>query len=621
MQNIILDNRGGNAEPRIPPLSRLIKVAILLGFLTFASRELNLSSWSSGGDTILWPSNAFVVGILLCNPKRQWPAYIAVGCLIDLSVNFSLHYAPHVCVYFTCCNLLEVLLAAVPLYPIIAPKPDLTERQQLIPFLLYGVVLAPFIASFCASFMISGHFSLMAIHEFPSWFAADALGMATIAPLYLAFQDQEGFPGRSPQEVVGLFALLSVVTVAIFWQTRFPFLFLMTPFLLLLGVRLGMAGSALGLLLVSIIGGFLTTAGHGPVALMHMNTLAQRDRVFQFFIATAMLLLYVNEVLISESRHLQADLEGSERRFRLLAEASNDIILLTNLEGRHDYISPSVFEVLGWRQEEVLGGRYQDFVHPEDVGALEHLFQDCLAGVAHGVMEYRCRKADNTYIWLEVNPRLFHDSESGTPAGFVNVTRDISWRKAQEEERNRAFETVEQMASTDSLTGIANRRRFDAVLEQEWLRAGREQTNLSLLIMDVDLFKSYNDIYGHLRGDECLRSIVGAVQQKIRSGDLVARYGGEEFVVVLPGTESDGALQLAERMRRAVEDLAMPHSGNPCGLVTLSVGCATLKPRAGSASGLLVHAADRALYQAKELGRNRVQSAGLFPGSESALVN
>jgi len=234
----------------------------------------------------------------------------------------------------------------------------------------------------------------------------------------------------------------------------------------------------------------------------------------------------------------------------------------------------------------------------------------CREGKPVETLTYRCLRKDGGYVWMEANLRLYHDERTGEPIGFVNVVRDVSGRKAAEEELNRTFRLVENLAMVDGLTGIANRRRFEEKMDEEWRRAMRDGSLLSVLMIDVDHFKPYNDIYGHVLGDGCLRQIAVAAQRVIhRSSDLFARYGGEEFVAVLPNTDSGGAQLVAEQIRLAVEMLGLPHSGNPHGVVTVSIGCATQALGHDAVSTVLVEAADQALYQAKSAGRNRVEVA------------
>jgi diguanylate cyclase (GGDEF)-like protein len=211
---------------------------------------------------------------------------------------------------------------------------------------------------------------------------------------------------------------------------------------------------------------------------------------------------------------------------------------------------------------------------------------------------------------VEVNPRLYRDPSTGHPRGFVNIVRDISDRRRAEDKLNEAFRMVEGLASVDGLTGLANRRRFDETLEQEWLRAQRDQTPLSLLMIDVDHFKLYNDLYGHLAGDDCLRQIAQSVRRLAhRPADLCARYGGEEFAVILPGNGQPGALEIATRICQVIEQLRIPHADCPWGVVTLSIGVATCFPVTGQEHSLVVQAADAALYRAKRSGRNRAETA------------
>ena len=168
----------------------------------------------------------------------------------------------------------------------------------------------------------------------------------------------------------------------------------------------------------------------------------------------------------------------------------------------------------------------------------------------------------------------------------------------------------QRLANTDALTLVANRRRFDECLDQEWRRLVREQAPLSLILCDIDFFKAYNDTYGHQAGDYCLQQVAKAIAQCVqRPADLVARYGGEEFAVILPFTESSGAVCVAENIRCRVKALEMDHANSPLGKkVTLSLGVASTIPSLESCPEALISNADKSLYQAKQLGRDRAIS-------------
>lgn len=185
--------------------------------------------------------------------------------------------------------------------------------------------------------------------------------------------------------------------------------------------------------------------------------------------------------------------------------------------------------------------------------------------------------------------------------GRIWMFRDIT-------EVRRYWDMLEGLSTTDGLTEISNRRRFDEFLEREWLRSMREQAELSLILIDIDCFKQFNDRYGHLAGDDCLKQVAAALSRTVqRAGDLVARYGGEEFACVLPGTELNGASSLAQRIADEIARLKIPHEGSTVAdHITLSIGLATIVPERGQECSDLIAMADRSLYSAKERGRNRV---------------
>ena len=198
----------------------------------------------------------------------------------------------------------------------------------------------------------------------------------------------------------------------------------------------------------------------------------------------------------------------------------------------------------------------------------------------------------------------------------ARLVRQIDLRVKTEQELVRARDaletlnqTLEKLATQDGLTGLANRRKFDSSLAAEFSRATRDASTLALVMIDVDLFKKYNDVYGHPAGDACLRTISQTIAEltKSRPDDLVARYGGEELSILLPNTDVAGAVAVAEKIRRTIEQLEIKHSGHPQGVVTVSAGVEALVPQPHmNTAAQLLEAADKALYAAKSAGRNRV---------------
>ena len=306
-------------------------------------------------------------------------------------------------------------------------------------------------------------------------------------------------------------------------------------------------------------------------------------------------------------------LRESEAHFRLLAENTTDVIVRLGPDLARLYVSPVCEELFGYTPAEMLARGFRDDVLAEDA--------EMAAAMVHGLdpshpkisLQERFRRKDGRVIWVESNIRWLDDRR-----GYVVSLRDISARKTIESELEAANRRLELLAWQDGLTGLGNRRSFDRRLDHEYRRAQRSGQPLALILIDVDRFKLFNDMYGHPTGDDCLRAVAAAVDSVLRRpADHGARYGGEEIVMLLPETDEAGANLLAERVCAAVRALGIEHAGNEGGVVTVSAGVAAILPGEGgdSASGL-VRAADRALYAAKSAGRNCVRAG--YSGDLSA---
>ena len=271
------------------------------------------------------------------------------------------------------------------------------------------------------------------------------------------------------------------------------------------------------------------------------------------------------------------------------------------------YIGPQIEKLLGWKQDSWLTvDDWAARMHPDDrAWVVNYCVSQSQAGVDHEA-DYRALGADGEYVWIRDVVHVVRN-EDGSPQALVGFMFDISERKKTEERLLGLQKQLEDFSFRDGLTGVPNRRKFDAVLDEEWDAARRHTQPLSLILIDIDFFKQYNDHYGHVQGDECLKRVGAALSGAAsRSRDLLARYGGEEFVLVLPATDEAAARRVSERCRQAIFKEQIAHAASPVGqLLTVSQGVGTIIPTASDTLIQFVEAIDRRLYQAKQAGRDR----------------
>ena len=308
---------------------------------------------------------------------------------------------------------------------------------------------------------------------------------------------------------------------------------------------------------------------------------------------------------VSAQHRLREELRISEERYRLLAENARDVIWTMQPDGQISYLSPSIQLLRGFTPEEAMRQPLEQ-IHPpasrqRSAAYFAQLRADTAAGRTppsfRGELEYFCR--DGSTIWAEVMALPMFDAQ-GRFEKLLGVSRDISERKRFERQLLEANQELERLATTDGLTGIWNRRHLETRIEQEIARSDRYGEPLSLILCDLDHFKSINDRFGHQCGDQVLIEFCRRVQQQLRSSDGFGRWGGEEFLILLPCSDADAARALADKLRQAIG--ATPF--DPIGTVTSSFGVAQRRP--GEPEDEWLQRVDEQLYAAKAAGRNQV---------------
>jgi diguanylate cyclase (GGDEF)-like protein/PAS domain S-box-containing protein len=303
----------------------------------------------------------------------------------------------------------------------------------------------------------------------------------------------------------------------------------------------------------------------------------------------------------------RAGADVADMRFRLLAEHSIDTIIAVDADLAIRYASPATAHLLGCAPADLHGHTLAELLAHEDRAAFiaRHFTRAAQRGQSVPDL-FRALHRDGSTRWVEA--RVARLPPGNGLGDYLVTLRDADQRRRFEESLDKANVELKTLASTDALTGLANRRQFDATLNKEWYRALRDATPLGLLMIDLDRFKGLNDRFGHQVGDAFLARVGLVIRDNVRrAGDLPARYGGEEFAVVLPGTGAAGAIEIGEHIRRAVastDTSDLVPGGHP---LSVSIGVAAAVALAGGGASTLVHSADSALYQAKRNGRNRVE--------------
>jgi len=571
-----------------------------------------------------WPADGVLAAFLLLHPRNRWWMWIVAAWLGD-AISIHLLGGPlWMSGFLALCNIAEALVAVLLWKRAIERSqgdsrknppdtlPDLASPANMLQFVLFAVLLAPAVAASMGSAWYHAAFGTPFWRVMVKWFPPHVLGMAVMTPLTLALWHpnlRKLFDRQHVLPSTGMLLMVLVASVAIFDQTRYPLPFLFVPLLMLVVFQMRILGGVLATFEILAIAALFTLRARGPFWVGNGATIQASVLLLQVSILVLLLSVVPFSVMLEQQKQLRERLREGMKRYRLLADNSHDIVVLSSLEGHRLYVSPAVQATLGWTQEEWVGKDSVDFLHPDDIGPFRRILQEMLHGKDRHTFRYRTRHKNGQYLWMEANLRTLREDVTKISNAYVATLRDISDRVEAEQKLEAAYRQVQELAQQDSLTGLANRRRFDQGLDAEWRRGYRTVHPLALLMVDIDHFKSINDTYGHRAGDCCLQAIAATLRQVARRpGDVVARYGGEEFALLLPDVEIATALVMAEGLCMKVRELKIEAGIGRVLQVTVSVGVASQMPDKSLRADVLVEAADQALYAAKQSGRDRVMA-------------
>lgn len=544
---------------------------------------------------LLWIANSLLLAALLTRPAVERPWHV-IGCFAA-SMSATLLCSPYTSLspLLALANVSEPLVALLLLSRFGAANGPFSSLRLLAIFTLIAGIAAPAISGVLPAIALWHHQGSAVLTLWANWVVGHGLGAVIGTPVALlaiggaAYRDLGG-AAASWRRALWIGLLLLGVTGVCFAQVGLPLLFLPILPLIIAAMAFRLAGAALGVFAIAIIGAAFTSMGYGPIQLINGER-ALHLQFFQLYLAVLFLTAMPFATMIAEKNRLARAMIESEARYRLIAEHASDAVLVIDRAGTLRFASPAVREIGGYEPEALVGRAIFDFIAEADRERMREQHARTLNEPerVHRA-EFRGLTARGSARWFEATTRAVAD-EDGEAETVVTIVRDLSQRKAREAD-------LERQATTDSMTGVLNRRAFQK-------RLANAQSGV-LALLDLDHFKQVNDRFGHAAGDAALLTLADMMRSKLRHEDAIGRLGGEEFGVIFPGLTTEAALAACERLRTALEDTEIQ---TPQGSfrVTMSIGVAPLI--AGSAPEAIFRQSDAALYRAKALGRNRVELA------------
>ncbi|WP_375291502.1 diguanylate cyclase domain-containing protein [Qipengyuania sp.] len=560
-------------------------------------------AWSrfGGGLALLWPGTAILVALLVSLPRPRWLATVALFAILSTIATASFGFGPRVAFPLALVNTMEAYaIAALMIH--LRPQRDWLESVPGLERMLAAVIVGTGIASvpggLMAMWAVSGQWEAHIL----DWISGHVLGSLLCLPLALMVWSgvmSDKIRRASPRtalECAAHCAMIAAVSWVAFFQSALALLFLPTLPLMYAAFRRGRVGAMLGLLVIAVFG---AVSLHVEVGYFHNLDVdfVTGVQIFQFYLATLLLLALPTSVALKRHKLLVAELQEKRALKRLVADHSDDALLNLDAQGLIRYASPAGDRLSP--ADEAVGLSLVDFFDPlDEIHVRSTLLQAAETPGITRVFERSVIRGEET-LWLETKLRAVPAAEGGAGImGYAVTMHDVTARKLAELDARRE-------AETDQLTGLPNRRAFLRHLEPRLEHAAHRP--VALAIIDLDHFKRVNDRFGHTTGDTTLRLVADTMRRISAPGIFFARLGGEEFALVAEKLSAAEAVALCEEVRQAIGRL---RPASPDGVhfgCTASVGVAILDRDMVAADAL--RAADAPLYAAKAAGRNRVEIA------------
>ncbi len=577
----------------------------------------HLVAMQTSGLEAFWPSNAVVLAtcLLFARDRRDLLA-IGGGQMIG---GVALHLARadpwSIVLLLSAANVTESLLAYL-LLRTMGVRHGLVDRVGN----FVALVLACGTVGILSSTI--GGIGLWIGRDVPfwdgwrSWYVSGVLSALLVTPSILVVAELlRGYRSRTSNiwsliEAGGLFTLIAAATVFVFYAHAGPTIFLVSPCVLFVTFRFRAIGAVGAVVIVTTIAAWATASGHGPIA-EFLHRPGDQVLVLQVFVAATLLSALPVAAVLNERDHKAAETRAFAEHFQSVVENIGEVIFRIDPQACWSYLNPAWATLTGRSIGTSIGGSWLDLFEREAHADLRERVAAVLRGEESGLRRVVRLGTPHGLRWVELFLQGLPDRD-GRISGATGTLRDIDDRKRLEDHVLTAKQRAEQrareatlLATTDELTGLANRRAFMGQLDREIAAAAEFDWPLAVAMFDVDHFKLVNDRHGHVVGDRVLQSIATRAASVVRSGDLIGRLGGEEFGILMPGTSQEEAARIAERLRAAMEKT--PAAGDVLPGVTISIGIAGRGEQ--RTAGELLAVADTALYAAKSDGRNRVRIA------------